>query len=199
MGLSKKLIEQGKKPTGFIGHIMLKIMNFAHKEIINWGLSKINIADNSIILDLGCGGGETIKILSNYTKNGKVYGIDYSKEAIKTSAKVNKTAISNGKVVLKQSYISNIPFKDNFFNIITAFQTHYFWENLKTDIKEINRVLKDKGQFLLVAELYKIDYHMKEYKTPESMEKLLLKSGFNNVNTFKTNKNICFIAKKNKL
>ena len=196
MGLFNKIIKQGKHPTGFIGNMMLKIMNSTHSQMMNWGLSKLNIYNNSVILDVGCGGGKTIKLLTKQSKNGKVYGIDYSKESIETSREKNKKAVLEGKVILKQANVSSLPFSDDFFDIVTAFQTHYFWDNLKNDIKEINRVLKPNGQFILVAELYKIDYHMNKYKTTESMHGLLLNSGFNDINVFKTNKNVCFLAIK---
>ena len=196
MGLINKLIGQGKQPSGFIGKVMLKIMNSSHKQMTEWGLSKIAIADNSVVLDIGCGGGKTLKLLDNLAKNGKIYGIDYSEESVKLSIEENKTPISNGKMIVKQANVSSIPFSDNFFDIITAFQTHYFWPDLKNDFKEINRVLKPNGQFLLVSELYKIEYHMKEYKNTESMEKLFLNSGFKNVDTFESNKNICFLGTK---
>ena len=196
MNLTNKLIDQGKQPNGFIGKVMLKIMNSAHKQMTKWSLSKINIADNSIILDIGCGGGKTLQLLNELAKNGKIYGIDYSEESIKLSTKENKKAVLNGKVIVKQGSVSSIPFSDDTFDIITAFQTHYFWPDLKNDIKEVNRVLKPNGQFLLVSELYKIEYHIKEYKTTESMEKLFLNSGFKNVDIFKTNKDVCFLGIK---
>jgi len=196
MKIVNKLIDQAKHPKGFIGTLMLKIMNSAHSQMIKWGISKINIANNSVILDVGCGGGKTIKLLSQLAKNGKIYGIDYSEDSVKTTEKENKKAVSSGKVIVKQANVSYIPFSDNFFDIVTAFQTHYFWSNLESDIKEISRVLKPCGQFLLVAELYKIEYHMSQYKTEESMEKLLSESGFNNIDVFKTNKNVCFVGIK---
>lgn len=64
MGLLNLLIEQAKAPKGFVGKTLLKIMNTAHIEKMAWGLSKLNISDNAIILDIGCGGGKTIGMLS---------------------------------------------------------------------------------------------------------------------------------------
>lgn len=196
MGITNKLIGQGRSPEGFIGKTMLKIMNSAHSSIMDWGLSKIDISDNSIALDIGCGGGQTISKLLTLLKSGTVYGVDYSDEAVKLSLKKNKPAALNGRVIVKQGSVSSLPFSDNTFDIVTAFQTHYFWPDLKNDITEIYRVLKTNGQFLLAAELYKINYHMKEYKTRESMKKLLADSGFVNIDVYETKQNICFVGIK---
>jgi len=196
MGITSKLIEQAKNPKGFIGKTMLKIMNSAHSSIMDWGLSKIHINDNSIVLDIGCGGGKTIRLLLKRIKSGTVYGLDYSAEAVSLSLKENEEAAQSGRVIVKQGSVSALPFSEDTFDIVTAFQTHYFWPDLKNDIAEICRILKTNGQFLLAAELYKINYHMKEYKTRESMKKLLEDSGFTNIIIRETKQNICFAGIK---
>lgn len=196
MGLFHLLIAQGKSPKGFLGKTMLRIMNSAHSPIMSWGLSKITIEDDSVILDIGCGGGKTIKMLSAMAENGKIYGIDYSEESVSTSTKENQKDVENGKVMIKQASVSSIPFSDHFFDVVSAFQTHYFWPDLENDVKEVNRVIKPKGQFVLASELYKISYHMAEFKTSESIKDLFLKSGFSEVQVFQTNKDICFVGKK---
>lgn len=196
MGLLIKLIEQAKNPRGFIGRTMLKIMNSAHSQMMYWGLSKADLRDDLAVLDVGCGGGKTVSLLCKLVNDGKIYGVDYSKEAVEASIKENQEAVQSGRVLIKQGSVSSLPFERNFFDVITAFQTHYFWPDLKGDIKEINSVLKDNGQFVLAAERYKINYHMKDFTTAESMKKLLLESGFKKVNIFVTKENICFVGIK---
>lgn len=41
--------------------------------------------------------------------------------------------------------------------------------------------MKQEGCFFIIAEIYKINYHMKTYKTKEDMEQLFKKTGFNTV------------------
>jgi ubiquinone/menaquinone biosynthesis C-methylase UbiE len=175
---------------------MLKIMNSAHSKMTAWGLTKIKIADTAIVLDIGCGGGQTLRTLSNVVKHGEIYGVDYSKKAVATSSKKNIKDVRTGKIIVKQASVSSMPFSENFFDVITAVQTHYFWPDLKNDIVEVNRILKSGGNFLLVSELYKINYHMKEYKTPETLRELLLKNGFSNVNVFQSKSDLCLVGIK---
>ena len=44
-------------------------------------------------------------------------------------------------------------FQDDFFDLVTAFETYYFWTNFPDALKEIKRVLKPGGTLLLVNEL----------------------------------------------
>jgi ubiquinone/menaquinone biosynthesis C-methylase UbiE len=41
------------------------------------------------------------------------------------------------------------------FDLITAVETHFWWPNLSTDMREIFRVLKPGGKLILIAEIYK--------------------------------------------
>lgn len=71
----------------------------------------INYDRNNKILDAGCGSGLMLNDLKEF---GQVYGIDYSKEAIKFSK-----LIFDGEV--KQGYMpGNIPYNKNYFNGIIA-------------------------------------------------------------------------------
>jgi ubiquinone/menaquinone biosynthesis C-methylase UbiE len=194
MKLLNRLIDQAKNPNGFVGSIMLSIMNAAHSGMNKWAIGKIKLRKDAIMLDIGCGGGKTIHFFSKINQSGKLYGIDYSEQAVKDSIKLNIENVKAERVSISQASVTNIPFSDNFFDLVTAFQTHYFWEDLEKSVNEVFRVLKPNGQFLIVAELYKINYHMTAYKTKDELEQLFIKTGFQTIEFFE-NKNrgwFCF-------
>ncbi|GIN69209.1 SAM-dependent methyltransferase [Bacillus sonorensis] len=123
-------------------------------------------------MDIGSGGGKTIHALYIITEYGKLYGIDYLKQAVKDSIRTNWEDVETCKVNIRQASVSDIPFPGNAFDIVTACQTHYFWSDLENDVKEVFRVLKQDGKFMILAELYNINYHMKSCKTTEEMKQL---------------------------
>ncbi len=178
MGLLNQLIEQAKNPNGRLGSFMLKIMNSAHAEMNRWALGNMNVKTGAVILDVGCGGGKTIQFLSKVNLADRIYGIDISEQAVVDSVRTNKLDVTAGKVSVQQASVTDIPFSDNTFDLITAFQTHYFWPDLEDSIKEVFRVLKTESCFFIIAEKYKINYHMKAYKTKEEMEQLFNNTGF---------------------
>ncbi|MEK5396236.1 SAM-dependent methyltransferase [Paenibacillus sp. VTT E-133280] len=196
MGLLNTLIDQAKNPRGFVGNIMIKIMNQAHTSITAWGLKKIQIINNAPILDIGCGGGQTIHMLSNQNKHQEIYGIDYSQQAVETSIQKNNKAVAAGRVKISRGDVSALPFNDGFFGTITAIQTHYFWPDLEHDISEVFRVLKAGGTFVMISEIYKINYHMKKYTKNDEIDQLFRQSGFQTVNIHENNKWRCYIGKK---
>lgn len=187
MSWMNRLIEQAKKPKGNIGSIMIRIMNFAHAGMNKWAIEKMEIREESVLLDIGCGGGKAIQLLSKANTYGKIYGIDYSEQAVKDSLRVNMQEVEKGKVAIMQASVTDLPFLDQTFDIITAFQTHYFWADLENGVKEVSRVLKQDGEFFIVAEKYKINYHMKFFKTKEEMEHLLKSVGFQTITFYENN------------
>jgi ubiquinone/menaquinone biosynthesis C-methylase UbiE len=44
-------------------------------------------------------------------------------------------------------------FPNDYFDLVTAIETYYFWPSFSTALKEINRVLKPGGKLLLVNEM----------------------------------------------
>jgi ubiquinone/menaquinone biosynthesis C-methylase UbiE len=176
MDVLEYLIGQSKFPKGFVGKIMLKIMNNAHKKIYYKIVSQMNINENYNILDIGCGGGEFIRIVSKKYRNIKLFGIDISEDAIEIAIKNNR----NENIIFSKSDIGKMPFENNYFNIVTAFQTYYHWNNIKNNLKEIYRILNNNGILIIVAELYKVNYHMTEYKKEEEIKKLFTEIGFKN-------------------
>ncbi|MFP4974459.1 class I SAM-dependent methyltransferase [Paenibacillus sp. CN-4] len=181
MKLLNRLIEQAKNPNGRIGSIMLRIMNKAHAGMNAWAFERLDLAGNPAILDIGCGGGKTLHTLSELNPNAILYGVDSSEQAVKDSLQANQKAAEAGRVRVFQAFVSDTPFEDRRFDLITAFQTHYFWDDMEGAVKEVFRILKEKGCFTLVAELYKINYHMTSYKTKEDMRSLLVRTGFHTV------------------
>lgn len=76
MGLLKSFFTNCANPQGRMGRAMLRFMNLCHAPLTNWGLDLINIKDGWTMLDVGCGGGATLKRLLKRSRGCQVYGID---------------------------------------------------------------------------------------------------------------------------
>ncbi|MGF9967208.1 class I SAM-dependent methyltransferase [Bacillus rhizoplanae] len=190
------LIGQVSHPKGFIGYVLTKIWNKTFDNMTNWGLENIDIKDTDHILDVGSGGGETIYKLANQTPFGKVYGIDISSEAVKSSLERNKKWLEQNRVEILEADVAVLPFEDNAFDKITAIQTHMYWDNLEGGFSEIHRVLKSDGIFLLICEKDKIEYHMNKYKTNDEMKELLKSIGYSNIAVRENGNWIEFVCQK---
>jgi ubiquinone/menaquinone biosynthesis C-methylase UbiE len=194
MGIFQTLIAQSKMPTGRLGKMMLRIMNSAHHSLTLWGVSRLKPCRK--VLDVSCGGGNAIHMMAETGKFEQIFGIDLSFDAISLTVEKNHKYIEIGLVTVTQASVLEMPFDDNCFDAATAFQSHYHWPNILAAMQEIYRVLKPEGQFVLVAEIYKIKYHMKEYNDIERTQKLFIDSGFKDIELLSNKKCVCVIGYK---
>jgi ubiquinone/menaquinone biosynthesis C-methylase UbiE len=146
---------QCQKPSGWLGRFELWRMNLSHSKLTDWGLSHISVAPHFTILDVGCGGGRTVSKLAALATQGRVYGIDFSDASVAASKKTNARWIAGGRVEIREGSVSQLPFPDATFDLVTAVETHFWWLNLPGDMREVFRVTKPGGATILIAEIYK--------------------------------------------
>lgn len=142
---------------------------------------KNKIPKNSIVLDVGCGEGYGVNLLSkNVTK---IIGLDIDKNIIAHASK------KYGKNCIYKLYDGKkIPYKANTFDAVIFLQVIEHINDDKNHIAEIYRVLKNNGIFILTtpngARLKPGQkpwnrFHIREYLSNELES--LLKSQFSNV------------------
>lgn len=131
---------------------MVKMMNGGHSKLAKWGFTKIYAKSNAKVLDIGCGGGANIANWLGKCAAGHVTGIDYSKVSVEESKKLNAIAINQGKCDVVHGDVSSMPFDDEAFDCVSAFETVYFWKDLEKCFAEVHRVMKSGGTFLICNE-----------------------------------------------
>ena len=152
---SRTRVTQCQKPTGLLGRFVLWNMNSRHSKVTDWGLSHVSIDAHDTILDVGCGGGRTVSKLAAAAVQGKVYGVDFSSASIAFANRINKQWIDKGRVEIREASVSQLPFSENVFDLVTAIETHFWWPDLPSGMHEILRVLKPSGTLIIIAEIYK--------------------------------------------
>ena len=153
--MGRRSTRQLRKPSNRAGRAVLARMNVSHAGVTAWGLEHVDIRDDFTILDVGCGGGRTVDRLAAIVTGGKVAGVDYSEESVATSRETNQRWIAQGRVDIQQGSVSQLPYADETFDLVTAVETHYYWPDLEQDLREIRRVLKPTGRVVLIAEAYR--------------------------------------------
>lgn len=153
MGLFSKIFSNARKPEGFFGRMMVNGMNGgSHARMAQWGLSFVDIAEEANVLDIGCGGGANIARLLRRCPKGTVQGIDYSPVSVRKSQEVNAAAIASGRCKVQEGSAAELPYADGEFDLVTAFETVYFWPGIEECFRGVRRVLKEGGRFLIVNE-----------------------------------------------
>jgi putative methyltransferase len=142
---------QFSRPSSLMGRLLLRSMNIGHGRLHQWGLKAAGIQLTDRVLDVGCGGGKAISRILEETRR-EVAGVDHSPEAVKTARSVNRAAISSGRLRIVESSVESLPFRDGFFDVVTAFETTYFWPELQAGLTEIHRVLNRGGRLVIANE-----------------------------------------------
>jgi len=71
------------------------------------------------------------------------------------SKRTNARGVNEGRVEVYHGSVSQLPFPAGTFDVVTAVETHFWWPNLPTDMREVFRVLKTGGKLIVIAEVYK--------------------------------------------
>lgn len=149
------IFRQVRKPSGPLGRSVVRAMSVSHSRMTDWGLQQATVAENAAVLDIGCGGGRAVHKLASLAPGGKVVGLDYSAASVAVARETNAQEIAAGRVHIEQGSVTVLPFPDGTFDVVTAVETHYYWPDLPANVREVLRVLKPGGVFVLIAETYR--------------------------------------------
>lgn len=109
-------------------------------------LSNIILKENDKVLDIACGNGTLLKMLSE-KKPIEGYGIDLSDKMV-------ENAVRNcPDMTFKVAGCDNIPFDSDGFDVMTVSAAYHHFPDVKTFAKEAARVIK-RGGYLYIAEVY---------------------------------------------
>ena len=144
--------ENTRKPAGLGGKVMVTMMNLGHRPLADWGFQFLHVDKSAAVLDCGCSGGANIRALLKRCPEGVVKGIDYSPVSVEKTRKLNEAAMQAGRCAVMQGSVMDMLFAASQFDAVTAFETVYFWPDLPQGFREVYRVLKPGGTFLICNE-----------------------------------------------
>lgn len=146
----------------------LKILEYSFKKWIDKGTS-------NAILNVGAATGATSLMLKNY---GLVQSLEYDKQCSVFLSEILNEEVTNASV-------TNLPFKNNTYNVVCGFDIIEHVENDTKALSEIYRVTKDDGYVFLTVPAFnflwskhdEINHHYRRYNI-SNLNKLVTKSGF---------------------
>lgn len=100
---------------------------------------------DKIILDIGCG------------PRGSLEWADMTKERIGLDPLADqylKIGAKDHKMSYVKAYVENIPFPDEYFDVICSFNSLDHVENMELACEEIKRTLKNDGMFLFLVDIH---------------------------------------------
>ena len=123
------------------------------------------------VLELACGGGQGLSLLSQNAQS--VRGSDIDPEIVKIARQNNPD-----NIIVDNFEVDNIPFADGSFDVVILFEAIYYLPNISKAIDEISRVLTRDGYFLIATanpELYDFSPspHANKYYSKRELQRIL--------------------------
>ena len=191
--MAAEKITQCMKPHGEEGIRTIEEMNKNHEQISKFAFECITVNENDKILDIGCGGGVNIEKFLKLTRNN-VDGLDYSEVSVSQTIKRNRESVENNRCEVIHADVRDMPLDDESYDLVSAFETIYFWPDIENTFKEVYRIIKEKGRFMIAQgtdgnhpddeKWLKTVEGMHVY-TSKDLEKYLTDAGFKVVESFK--------------
>ena len=140
--------------NNWFGTLMLKWgMNIGHRPLSRYAFGILSLTGNEQkLLDLGCGGGYNIGQMLTKSPKATVYGLDYSEKSVALSKQVNAKAVEAGRCIISQGDVAALPFEADSFDVVTAFETIYFWPDIQQCFNGVCRIVKPGGRFMVAGD-----------------------------------------------
>jgi SAM-dependent methyltransferase len=127
------------------------------------------------ILDVGCGTGANLEMLSQF---GEAEGVDISAEALSFCR-------GRGLANVKQGEAEHLPYADNTFDLVTGLDVIEHLDDDRAGLHEIRRVLRRGGQALLFVPAFMflwgvqddVSHHRRRY-TLSGLKRVVSEAGF---------------------
>jgi ubiquinone/menaquinone biosynthesis C-methylase UbiE len=163
-------------------------MEDEHLPIVLPVIDRMELAPDDHILDVGCGTGWLSAMLAERVPEGRVVGMDISDEMVRR-ARSKYVAVENAMFVI--GGVDEIPWDANFFTQTISVESAYYWPDPASGLREMLRVLRDRGSAWILINYYKENVHSHQwaehFATPthlldaEEWEALILDVGFDTV------------------
>jgi ubiquinone/menaquinone biosynthesis C-methylase UbiE len=127
-------------------------MNSGHAKLADWGFEHLPKLSPKKAADLGCGAGRNAGELLKKYPQAVVTAMDYSALSVQKAKEYNQAMIDAGRCRVIQGDVSKLPLDHDSFELVTAFETIYFWPGLEKCFSQVAKILKDGGYFMICNE-----------------------------------------------
>jgi len=194
------LAKQLRKPSGFFGNLVAKMMEFRNRSSYKEIIGKLSPGKGEHILEIGYGPGLGIYHIASSFPGCMISGIDFSELMYHKASKRNKKFIDKGTVHLKHGDVLTMEPGNQKFDKIFCVNVIYFWNDLNLAFTRIFNMLGKEGKFLIYMDhmdsIEKVKFLADFCKYPmEEVEGKLKTAGFAEIE-FTLDKGYFISAKK---
>ena len=143
------IARQSRCPSGLLGGLIARVMAKETAAANEQLLSLADLQPTDHVLEIGFGHGRTIERAVAAVPQGFVAGVDLSADMVRTVAKRLRPLIEAQRVEVQRADSAHLPYAAGRFDKAYALHTLYFWSNPPEHLREVHRVLRVGGRFVL--------------------------------------------------
>jgi len=137
-------------PQGRFGWIAGKIMEWGNAPMNALAVEALEVQPDDQVLEIGFGPGAALAEIARLAPRGFAAGVDPSEAMISHASRKLRDGLAAQRVELKHGTASSIPYEDGRFDRVVSVNNIYFWDQPDVALREIRRVMKRGGRFVLV-------------------------------------------------
>jgi ubiquinone/menaquinone biosynthesis C-methylase UbiE len=146
-------VGQAAKPRGRVGRAFGWMWRRVNGPMNHCAVEALEVGHGESVLEIGCGPGDAIVRLVRDGQARRIVAIYHAPDMVEAARQLNKAAIREGVVDIRECSVSEMPFRDGSFDAVLAVNSVQFWPHLRLDLKTVLRILKPGGRFLIAMRM----------------------------------------------
>lgn len=136
-------------PSGPLGALVARGLNKGNRSAITAAVETLELSGTETVADVGFGGGLGLALLLAAAPDGRVHGVEPSRDMIGRARRQHRGELDAGRLELHEGTLQGLPFADGFLDGWISINTIYFVPDLAPAFRELARVLAPGGRGVL--------------------------------------------------
>lgn len=145
----ESLERQLRKPSGFYGRLVSRMMNKRNKMAFERIIRELEITSGEKIFEIGYGPGLGLNLIANSISDCNISGIDFSELMYQEAVKRNKRFVESGNVHLQFGDFLTQESVGEKYDKIFCLNVIYFWSDLHLAFSKTYSLLNNGGMFCI--------------------------------------------------
>lgn len=143
------IAEHARRPHGLLGLLVAEVMAIETLRDNRKATGLLQIEKGMRIIDVGAGHGRALREICRAAPSVIATGVDDSPKMLAIAARKNARLIATGRVRLISGSSDSLPCDAAAFDGAMTVNTVYFWSEPRDHFREIARVLRPDGRFVI--------------------------------------------------
>jgi ubiquinone/menaquinone biosynthesis C-methylase UbiE len=107
------------------------------------------LAPDDVVVDVGCGGGEAVRVAAERAVRGTVIGVDPTPAMIRIATQQTRDHPCAARVRFLEGPAEKLPLESGSARVVLAINSLHHWDDPDLGLREVMRVLAPGGRFFI--------------------------------------------------